>query len=78
VYNNAPVVIEVYLYIVLQTLCVQNIIDEYPVTVGVTASRNMYSHDRNLTDFFSYMARENTPHFAASPYVSIGINYKYN
>jgi hypothetical protein len=49
-----------------------------PVTVGVTASRNVYSHDRNLTDFFSYMAKEHTPHFAMSPYVSIGINYKYN
>jgi hypothetical protein len=46
-----------------------------PITLGVNLSRNMYLHDRNLTDFFSYMAKDNVPHFAASPYVSFGINY---
>lgn len=46
-----------------------------PITVGATLFRNMYSHNRNLTDFFSYMTRKNVQHFAPSPFVSIGITY---
>ena len=46
-----------------------------PVTAGVTFSRNMYSNDRTLTNFLSYLSKDNVPHFAPSPYLSIGINY---
>jgi hypothetical protein len=46
-----------------------------PVTLGVSASRNMYVNDRTVQDFFSYLGKENLPHFAPSPFVSIGITY---
>ena len=46
-----------------------------PVTAGISTSRQAYSHDRKLTDFFSYMTRDDLPHFALSPYVAVGISY---
>lgn len=46
-----------------------------PIMVGITASRNMYAHNRTLTDFFSYMTKDSAPHFGVSPYVSVGISY---
>jgi hypothetical protein len=46
-----------------------------PVTLGMTASRNMYSNDRNVKDFFSYLGKDDVPHFAPSPFVSVGITY---
>lgn len=46
-----------------------------PVTLGVSASRNMYVNDRTVQDFFSYLGKENLPHFAPSPFVSVGVTY---
>jgi hypothetical protein len=46
-----------------------------PVTLGISASRNMYVNDRTVQDFFSYLGKENVPHFAPSPFVSVGITY---
>jgi len=46
-----------------------------PITIGMTFSRRMYSNDRTLTNFLSYMTKDSTPHFGPSPYVSVGINY---
>jgi hypothetical protein len=46
-----------------------------PVTLGISASRNMYVNDRTVQDFFSYFGKDNLPHFTPSPFVSIGITY---
>jgi hypothetical protein len=46
-----------------------------PVTLGISASRNMYVNDRTVQDFFSYLGKDDVPHFTPSPFVSVGITY---
>lgn len=48
-----------------------------PVTVGISGTRTMYSHDRKISDFFSYLTKDNLPRFSPSLYVSGGIQYVF-
>jgi Domain of unknown function (DUF6268) len=44
-----------------------------PLTVGATLSRNAYAHGRSITDFFSYLGKDDVPHFKPSVFVSVGV-----
>ena len=48
-----------------------------PFTVGVSGTRTMYSHERKIRDFFSYLNKDNLPKFSPSLYVSAGIQYVF-
>jgi len=48
-----------------------------PLTVGISGARTMYSHKRKISDFFSYLNRDNVPGFSPSLYASAGIQYVF-
>lgn len=48
-----------------------------PITVGVSGMRSMYANKRNISDFFSYLSKDNLPGFSPSLYVSAGVQYVF-
>jgi hypothetical protein len=48
-----------------------------PLTVGISGMRSMYSHERKVSEFFSYLNKDHLPGFSPSLYVSSGLQYAF-